>query len=124
VLLGIGQGRSLRWLSSSTGRPAIEGSFTVEVTGNDCCPATPVTMVALKMNASRIFSNSVARGISLQQNHRKQCDGSTLRSMLCPCALEAPSQNVVEDFKLGYFSDGQDLHSEAVTGTVGDEPVL
>ena len=124
MLLGIGQGRSLPWLSSSTGRPAMKDSFTVEVTGNDCCPAAPVAMVALKMNASKILSNSAARGISLQQNHRKQQDGSTLQRMLCTCALEAPSQNVVEDFKLGYFSGVHFLHSATVTGKVTGEPVL
>jgi hypothetical protein len=124
VLLGIGQGRSLRWLSSSTGRPAMEDSFTVEVTGKDCWPTTPVTVVALKMSASRVLSNSVARGISLQQNHRKQSDGSTLQSMRCPCALVAPSRNVVEDFKLGYFSGAHVLHSATVSGKVTGEPVL
>ena len=65
MLSGIGQGKSFPWLSSSTGRPAMEDSFTVEVTGKDCYPATTVTH---RKNAISILASSVARVISHHQN--------------------------------------------------------
>jgi hypothetical protein len=41
----MGQGKSFPWLSSATGRPAIEETSTVETTGKGCCAATMVAHI-------------------------------------------------------------------------------
>jgi hypothetical protein len=82
VSFGIGHGSSFPWLSSATGRPAIEDSFTVEVTGKDCCPATLGTTAALRENAIKTLAIAVARVISLHGNNRKKQKG-------CPAHLSA-----------------------------------
>lgn len=84
---GIGHGSSFPWLSSATGRPAIEDSFTVEVTGKDCCPATLGTTAALKETAIKIFAIAVARVISLHGNNRKEKKMMPPRTSAQPCAL-------------------------------------
>ena len=56
MLSGIGQGSSFPSLSNATGRPAMDGSFTVEMTGKDCCPATNG---ALKRTAINTLANPV-----------------------------------------------------------------
>lgn len=68
MVFGMGHGSNFPWLSSSTGRPAIEDSFTVDVTGKACCAAIPLTltsMAELKRKAIRILANSRARVIPL-----------------------------------------------------------
>ena len=40
MLSGIGQGKSFRWASRATGRPAIKETSAVETTGKGCCAAT------------------------------------------------------------------------------------
>src|SRR5580658_9612372 len=89
----MGHGSSFPWLSSATGRPATEDSFTVEVTGKDCWPATLAATAALKKTAIRILANSVARFISLHGNLRKQRTVSRQRAEQ-PAAQDVASQNV------------------------------
>lgn len=48
---GIGHGSSLPPLSNATGRPAMDDSFTVEITGKGCCPATTGATKKIAMNA-------------------------------------------------------------------------
>jgi len=56
MLLGIGQGRSFPWLSSSTGRPAMVGSSAVETTGKGfCCCATVIVQRVSASTAVRNF---------------------------------------------------------------------
>ncbi len=74
MLSGIGQGSSFPWLSSATGLPAIDESFTVETTERGCCaPAT----AALRQNAITTFANLVARVIAHHQDRRDKYDGSS-----------------------------------------------
>src|SRR5580700_5055698 len=50
----------------------MEDSFTVEVTGKDCCAATPetaATNAALEQTTITILASSPARVISLRHNH-------------------------------------------------------
>ena len=77
MLSGIGHGNSFPWLSSATGRPAMEGSFTVDTTGNGCCPEATA---ALKTKATNTLANSVARVITHHQDRRNKYDGSSDQS--------------------------------------------
>jgi len=59
MLSGIGHGSSFSSLSNATGRPAIDDSSTVEMTGKDCCPASSgelrKTAMSTLANPARFF---------------------------------------------------------------------
>lgn len=52
MLSGIGHGSSFPSLSNAIGRPAMDDSSTVEMTGKDCCPATSGELRKIAISAS------------------------------------------------------------------------
>lgn len=77
MLSGIGQGSSFPWLSSATGRPAMDESLTVVTVAKGCCPAATAV---LRTNATNTLANSVARVITHHQDRRDEYDGSSDQS--------------------------------------------
>ena len=75
-----GHGSSFPWLSNSTGRPAMEGAFTVETTSKDCCPKTTVTVNSKPINR---LADLVTFVISHHQEHCNDYDHSSSHSRRC-----------------------------------------
>lgn len=65
MLSGIGQGCSFPCASSSTGRPAIVGASTTDVTWNGSC-ATPAAALSPKMSDATLTRIAVVIAVSLQ----------------------------------------------------------